>query len=194
MTGRFGTMRTRWTGTPSTSTPLAEFRSTSSIRLPTSMRACSLETIASSSAMWLVCARPMVAWPTFSGNSWPRSGPAVATRVPTFLRELYAVAVAGLSGPWFTTAAEKPDPIGASPMWIDGSRGSSAVPPGGATARVTTSPAPTSTDRAGSDSAMWRATSAAVAVESAVTTMSVGSAPSRTSVSLTFIHYPSQDK
>jgi hypothetical protein len=69
----------------------------------------------------------------------------------------------------------KPDPIGASPIGIVEASGSSRSAVGGATARVSTSRGPAASEPTGSDSAIRRATSCTVAVESAVTTTSVAS-------------------
>src|SRR5690606_18892495 len=92
--------------------------------------------------------------------------------------------------PRLITSARKPDPSGASPTSRSGFSIVSLSLVGGATDSVSTSDAAATMLREGSVSEIWRATSATVAVESAITTMSVSGAAGRRSVSLTLIAIP----
>ena len=70
-----GITRTRCTSPPSTSSPLAELRSTSSMPWSTSTRACRFDTSGSASTTSAPAVRPITLCPRRSGNSRPASGP-----------------------------------------------------------------------------------------------------------------------
>ena len=86
-----------------------------------------------------------------------------------------------------TTAALKPDPIGASPMRESAGSTTGSFEVGGATASVSAPVDTGSPDAAGSFCAMAAATSPTVAVASAVITMSTGPPLARRSPSLSLI-------
>ena len=153
------------------------------MKLDTSSRACRFETEASGSTMSFPAVRPTNECPRATGKSRPANGPSTARRTAIVRRPSTAVRP---SGPRLCTATAKPEPIGASLSGTSGCSGSIRSAVGAATASVSTSPSSTFVECAGSVSAMRRATSPAVASESAVTTMSTTSAPTRCRVSLTF--------
>ena len=109
-----GTTRTRCTCPPSTRTPFAELRSTTSMPpAPTSMRAWRLDTSGSASTTSTPGPpRPTTVWPDRSSTRRPASGPERTSSSAAGAVEADDRARAVSA----TTAALKPDPIGASPM------------------------------------------------------------------------------
>src|SRR5699024_1763819 len=172
-------------------TPLEEWRSTISIESPTLIRACRLESIGSAIRMSRSPSRPTTLEPDGSGNSRPASGPeSTRSRATAAPRDSERVAYSVDDRAIETTLPER------SPAWIRStSRSSERTPfapgpaPGSWTWRVRPSGASAS-PRSGSAWYSALATSATVAVASAVTSRSVSRSSGLRSVSLMRIGAP----